>query len=297
MNIADIPTIKQIGTEYGWTERQLEIALANAIRHSYLDKGMLVEVDVNLELADITVRRRNGYGEHGVWIDINNPILPTTKQLIGTMEMMQWGDGAPGRIIEAEVAGFRDGGIIYRIQDDKFVMIPENLLSVSDFHEKPATGTRQVIAMCASVDAASKMRIATRRGKEFVAAVTEEYYPDCISGIWMGASNSWAVIRMKPEHMSEWLEKDGINVKHLQSVLGLRRITLIPEGKGETQLEKRDSEIKHFINNAWKACKIQMLEPTRIVIHTPLEQQDPRKLRTFQSMLQKIAPELEQVIL
>lgn len=297
MNIADIPTIKQIGTEYGWTERQLEIALANAIRHSYLDKGMLVEVDVNLELADITVRRRNGYGEHGVWIDINNPILPTTKQLIGTMEMMQWGDGAPGRIIEAEVAGYRDGGIIYRIQDDKFVMIPENLLSVSDFHEKPPVGTRQVIAMCASVDTVSKMRVATRRGKEFVAAVTEEYYPDCITGIWMGASNSWAVIRMKPEHMSEWLEKDGINVKHLQNVLGLRRITLIPEGKGENALEKRDSEIKHFINNAWKACKIQLLEPNRIVIHTPLEQQDPRKLRTFQSMLTKIAPELEQVIL
>ncbi|MBI1308512.1 MAG: hypothetical protein GC129_01460 [Proteobacteria bacterium] len=297
MNIVDIPTIKKIGEEYGWTERQLELALANAIRLSYVDRGMLVEVDVNLDLADITVRRRNGFGEHGVWVDINNPILPTTKQLITTMELMQWGDGAPGRILEAEVAGFRDAGIIYRIQDDKFVFIPENLLSVMDFHEKPPVGTRQVVAMCASVEPVSKMRIATRRGKEFVAAVTEEYYPDCITAIWMGASNSWAVIRMKPEHMSAWLEKDGINVKHLQTILGLRRITLIPDGKGETDQEKRDNEIKHFVNNAWKACKIQSLEPNRIIIHTPLEQQDPRKLRTFQSMLQKIAPEREQVIL
>lgn len=297
MNIVDIPTIRKIGEEYGWTERQLELALANAIRLSYVDRGMLVEVDVNLELADITVRRRNGFGEHGVWVDINNPILPTTKQLISTMELMQWGDGAPGRILEAEVAGFRDSGIIYRVQDDKFVFIPENLLSVMDFHEKPPVGTRHVIAMCASVEPTSKMRVATRRGKEFVAAVTEEYYPDCITGIWMGASNSWAVIRMKAEHMSAWLEKDGINVKHLQNVLGLRRITLIPDGKGESEQEKRDNEIKHFINNAWKACKIQALEPDRIVIHTPLEQQDPRKLRTFQSMLSKIAPEREQVIL
>jgi len=297
MNIVDIPTIRKIGEEYGWTDRQLEIALANAIRLSYIDRDMLVEVDVSFELADITVRRRNGFGEHGVWIDINNPILPTTKQLIGTMELMQWGDGAPGRIMEAEVAGYRDSGIIYRVQDDKFVFVPENLMSVIDFHEKPPVGTRQVVAMCASIDNISKMRVATRRGKEFVAAVTEEYYPDCITAIWMGASNSWAVIRMKPEHMSAWLEKDGINVKHLQTILGLRRITLIPDGKGETEQEKRDSEIKHFINNAWKACKIQALEPTRIIIHTPLDQQDPRKLRTFQSMLQKIAPEREQVIL
>jgi hypothetical protein len=40
-----------------------------------------------------------------------------------------------------------------------------------------------------------------------------------------------------------------------------------------------------------------VLEANRIVIHTPLEGTDPRKLRTFQSMLQKIAPEREQVIL
>jgi hypothetical protein len=297
VNIVDISTIRKIGEEYGWTEREVELALANAIRLSYLDRNMLVEVDVNLDLASITVRRRSGFGEHGVWIDITNPILPTTKQLIATMEMMQFGDGSPGRILEAEVAGYRDGGIIYRVQDDKFVFIPENLVSVMDFHEKPPVGTKQVLTMCASIDANSKMRVATRRGKEFVAAVTEEYYPDCITAIWMGASNSWAVIRMKPEHMSAWLEKEGINVKHLQQVLGLRRITLIPDGKGESEQEKRDNELKHFINNAWKALKIRQLEPNRIVLDLPIEPADPRKLRTFQSMLQKIAPEREQVLL
>lgn len=297
MNIIDIPTIKQIGEEYGWTDRQIELALANAIRLSYVDRGMLVECDVNLELADITVRRRNGYGEHGVWIDIHNPILPNTKQLISAMEVLQYGDGAPGRILEGEVAGYRDGGIIYRVNEDKFVLVPENLMAVADFHEKPPIGTKQVIAMCASLDELTKMRTASRRGKEFVAAVTDEYYPGSVSGIWMGASNSWAVLRMTAEHMSAWLEADGINVKHLQQVLGLRRITLIPDGKGETDQERRDNEIKHFINNAWKACQIKVLEPNRIVIHTPLEGTDPRKLRTFQSMLQKIAPEREQVIL
>lgn len=297
MQIADLDAIKKLGSEYGWTQRQLEMALSNAIRLAYVDRDMLVEVDVNFEFESIAVRRRNGYAEHGVWIEISNPILPNLKAFMATMELMQFGDGAPGRIIEGEVAGFRDGGIIYRLPEDKFVFVPENLISVMDFHTKPPVGTRQVLAMCASIDTPSKMRVATRRGKEFVSAVTEEYYPDCITGIWMGASNSWSVIRMQPDHMSAWLEKDGVNVKHLQTVLGLRRITLIPDGKGETEQEKRDSEVKHFVNNAWKACKIAALEPDRIVIHTPIDKPDPRKLRTFASMLQKLAPERQQTIL
>jgi hypothetical protein len=77
----------------------------------------------------------------------------------------------------------------------------------------------------------------------------------------------------------------------------LRRITLIPEGKGETELEKRNNEIKHFVNNAWKACKIEELTETRIVIHKPIDQPDPRKERTFASMLQKLAPERHQIII
>jgi hypothetical protein len=297
MDILDIPAIRKVGEEFGWSDRQLEIALANAIRLAYLDRDMLVEVDVSLDLSSIAVRRRNGLAEHGVWVDVANPILPTPKQLLTTMELMQYGDGAPGRILDGEVAGYRDNGLIYRILDDKFVFVPENLISVMDFHEKPPVGTKQVLAMCASVDPVSKLRVATRRGKEFVAAVIEEYYPGSVSGIWMGASNSWAVIRMKPEQMSAWLEQDGINVKHLQQVLGLRRITLVPEGKGETEQERKDNELKHFINNAWKACKIAVMEPDRITLHTPLEQQDPRKLRTFESMLAKIAPERTLTIL
>lgn len=296
MEIADLDRIRQIGTEYGWSDAQLEMALGNAIRLCYADKNMLVEADVNLEFGTIAARRRNGDGDRGVWIDVDYPLLPSTKEFIQVMELMQWGDGAPGRILEGEVSGFRDGGIIYRVQDN-LVFIPENLLSVMDFHNKPPLGTRQVLALCSSLDPVSKLRIATRRGKEFVSAVTEEYYPDCISGIWMGASNSWAVIRMNAEDMSAWLEQGGVNVKHLQNVLGLRRITLLPEGKGEDEQECSDNELKHFVNNAWKACKIAVIEPDKLVIHTPLDNQDPRKIRTFTSMLTKIAPEREVVLM
>lgn len=295
MELANLEAARLLGEEYGWDERRIEMALANAIHLTYCEMDMLVEVDVNLSEGEISARRRNGVGDRGVWVDIQKPLLPTVKLFKEVMEYQEWGDGAPGRVLEGKVTGYRDGGVIYRVFDN-MVLVPENLLSVSDFHQRPPLGTSQVLALCASADNAG-MRQGTRRGREFVAAVMESYYPDCISGIWMGASNSWAVIRMKSEHMSAWLEQGGVNVRHLQSVLGLRRITLLPEGKGETEQDRRDNEIRHFVNNAWKACRIAALEPDRIVLHLPLDGEDPRKQRTFASMLQKIAPEREQVFM
>lgn len=296
MKVANIEAVRLIGQEYGWEPHQIEQALASAIRLCYAERDMLVEVDINLEDQTIAARRRNGYGDRGVWIDIRDPIMPSISMFMQVMEMFQWGDGAPGRVLEGEVAGFRDGGIFYRVGTN-LAFIPENLLSVMDYHNKPEVGKKQVLTLCASRDPVAGMRMATRRGKEFVAAVTECYYPDCITGIWMGASNSWAVIRMKAEHMSAWLEHGGVNIKHLQDILGVRRITLLPEGKGETEQERLDNEIRHFVNNAWRACRIAQLEDDRIVIHTPIDSDDPRKLRTFCSMLKKLAPEREQIIM
>lgn len=296
MQIANLETVRKIGEEYGWETSMIEQALGNAIRLCYAERGMLVEVDVNMAEGTITARRRSGVADRGVWVDIRDPIMPTIKTFLGVMETQQWGDGAPGRVLEGTVAGFRDGGVIYRAAHN-LVFVPENLLSVADYHERPPLGTKQAMALCASRDQASGMRMGTRRGREFVASVMELYYPGCVSGIWMGASNSWAVIRMLPDVMTQWLENGGVNVRHLQKVLGIRRITLIPEGQAENEQENRDSEIRHFVNNAWKACRIEQLAPDRIVIHTPLDSNDPRKLRTFTSMLKKIAPEREQVII
>lgn len=296
MQVANIEAVKAIGGEYGWSDAQIEQALASAIRLCYAEKDMLVEVDVNLAENTIAARRRNGYADRGVWIDIREPIMPSLNMFMEVMEIHQWGDGAPGRVLEGDVAGYRDGGVFYRV-GSKMVFIPENLLSVMDYHNKPPLGSTQVMTLCAVRDPIAGMRTCTRRGKEFVAAVMECYYPNCISGIWMGASNSWAVIRMRAEDMSAWLENGGVNVKHLQTILGVRRITLLPEGRGDTEQDRKDNEVRHFVNNAWRACRIQSLTDDRIVIHTPIDSNDPRKLRTFCSMLQKIAPEREQVIM
>lgn len=296
MQIANLETVRTIGEEYGWPQPVIEQALANAIRLCYAERGMLVEADVNMEMGTISARRRNGEGNRGVWVDIRNPIMPSVKMFMQIMEMQQWGDGSPGRIMEGVVTGYKDGGVIYRCAHN-MVYVPENLLSVSDYHNRPQLGDEQVVALTASKDKESGMRQGTRRGREFVAAVMEAYYPGCVSGIWMGASNSWAVIRMEAEVMTEWLENGGVNVKHLQDVMGIRRITLVPQGKGESEQEQRDNEIRHFVNNVWKACRIAELTPQRIVIYTPLDSNDPRKLRTFTSMLRKIIPERDQIVL
>lgn len=294
LKIASLADVRALGHEYGWDQRMIEATLTQAIQLCYAERGMLVEVEVDLGRGQVSARRRTGHGEHGVWVDIDNPLMPTIGQFMNVMELRLWGDGAPGRILEGDVQGYRDGGIIYKVLN-QFVYIPENLLSVLDYQKKPAVGSKQVLALCASKDGQG-MRIATRRGKEFVAAVMECYYPRCISKIWMGASNSWAVIRMQADVMGKWLENDGVNVKFLQGILGLRRITLIPEGQGLSRQEQADSEVKHFVNNAWRKCKIAELQPHRVVIQTPLDEPDPRKLRTFTAMLQKICPERQVVI-
>lgn len=295
MRIDNIEQIKKIGEEYGWDDRTIEDALADAIRLCYADRGMLVEVDVNMKDQSISARRFSGYGDSGIWVDIRDPIMPNVKMFLQVMEMQQWGDGSPGRLVEGEVAGHRDGGVIYRVLN-QHVYVPENLLSVADYHQRPEVGDQQVIALCASKDT-SGMRQGTRRGIEFVSAVMDVYAPDTVKGLWMGASNSWAVVRMAEENMETWLENGGVNVRHLQKVMGIRRITLLPEGQGETEQERKDDEVRKFIGNAWKDCDIVELAPERIVIHTPLNHNDPRKLRTFTSMLKKIAPEREQVVL
>ena len=295
MQIANLEAVSVIGAEYGWDNRTIEQALANAIRLCYAERGMHVEADVNMEMGTISCRRRNGDGERGIWVDIRDPLMPSVKMFMQIIQMQQWGDGAPGRVMEGVVTGFRDGGVIYRVAHNH-VFVPEKLLSVMDYQTRPELGQEQAISLISSKDEVSGLRMGSRRGHEFVAAVMECYYPECVSGIWMGASNSWAVIRMDPEVMHEWLENNGMNLKHLQDVLGIRRITLIPEGTDEDEQKNRDSELRHFVNNSWRACRIRELTPDRVVLHTPIDMNDPRKLRTFQAMLEKIAPERDQII-
>ncbi|MCP4356192.1 MAG: hypothetical protein GY793_11325 [Proteobacteria bacterium] len=292
MKMINLEAVKKIGEEYGWEDRLLEETLANSIKFCYSEKGMHAEVDVNLGEGTIAVRRRSGIGDKGVWIDIDNPLMPSMQMFMSIMEDQQWGKGDAGRILEADVAGYRDGGVIYRVSG-QFVIVPENLLSVADYKKRPTIGEKQIIVLCSSQDQHG-LKSATRRGKEFVGAVMECYYPNCISNMWMGASNSWAVIKMKQQVMDEWMAEDGANLRYLQKILGIRRITLIPESEREIDTEREQEELNSFVASAWKGAEISKLEGNNVTIAVPLEEEiDPRKMRTFVSMLKKISPERE----
>lgn len=282
--------------EYGWTPRRMELAMATAIRLAYLDRNMLAEVDVNIALNSVAVRRRNGGGSKGGWVDIAKPLMPTRNGLLLTMEMMQYGDGAPGRVVEGVVREVLPQGVVYGLRDNRTVLVPANLMSVNDTFQAPAVGTKQVLALVTGTDESTGHRMATRRGREFVASVLEEFHPHCVTGVWTGASNSWAVIRMSADDVTAWLEKGGINLKTIQALLGLKRITLMPEGKGNTPEERFENELKHFVNNAWKACLVRRITPEEITVYTPMDDQDPKKLRTFTSMLKKIVPDRNVVV-
>lgn len=66
MQIANLNAVRKIGEEYGWDNRTIEDALANAIRLCYAERGMHVEADVNMEMGTISCRRRNGDGDRGI---------------------------------------------------------------------------------------------------------------------------------------------------------------------------------------------------------------------------------------
>ncbi len=291
-----LPELQAMEAELGWPRRKVELAMETAIRLAYLDRNMVAEADCNLTHQTLAVRRRNGAGPKGEWVDIASPLIPNRSELILTMEMMQYGDGAPGRVVEGVVEELRPDGIVYGMRDNRKVVVPENLLSVNDTYNKPSLGTKQVLALIAGKDEATGHRLASRRGKEFVASVLEEFQPDCVSGVWTGASNSWAVIRMSAANVSNWLENGGMNMKAMQALLGLKRITLMPEGKGESEEERFENELKHFVNNAWKDCLVRRITPEEVTVYTPIHDQDPKKLRTFTSMLKKIIPDRNVVV-
>ncbi|MFZ2586571.1 MAG: hypothetical protein WAZ18_00375 [Alphaproteobacteria bacterium] len=293
LSVTDASTLE---AEFGWPRRMVELAMANAIRLAYLDRNMVAEADVNITEGTLAVRRRNGGGSKGEWVDIDDPLLPTRHELIMSMDMMQYGDGAPGRVVEGVVKQHRADGVVYGLRDNRTVVVPANLMSVQDTFHKPEIGTKQVLALITGTDDATGHKLATRRGREFVASVLEEFHPECVTGVWTGASNSWAVIRMKPQHINTWLENKGMNIKAMQALLGLKRITLMPEGQGSTPDEKFENELKHFVNNAWKNCLIRRITPTEVTVYTPMDDQDPKKLRTFTSMLKKIVPDRNIVV-
>ncbi|RUO69588.1 hypothetical protein [Idiomarina ramblicola] len=133
--------------------------------------------------------------------------------------------------------------------------------------------------------------------------------------LWMGASNSWATLRLNPSYMAMFLANSGTLHKELTKLLGLRRITVFEKSRvsnfQSAQMAER-KEIKHFTNNSYQYLRVFFGENDEVlfVLHEePKENEgslasdisqvsdgsdgfegfnDPRKMRTFCSMFTKI---------
>lgn len=104
------------------------------------------------------------------------------------------------------------------------------------------------------------------------------------TAVFLGASNTWIAWRVDPEDLGWLLAGGGWFIRHLQSALHMRRITLFPKSPDRTR-EGIAREIKHFINNSYRSLRIELIG--RKVAAKNWEDRD-RKNRTFQSMFRKV---------
>ena len=284
--------IAELGAARNHSIFELEKALSTAIRLRHLDQKELVEVDVNIQSQTVAARKRVGQGRQGAWTELA-PLLPSRDEFMAALAMLQWGNGEPGQVLEANLVKVTPKGTFIYQTGENLVAVPADLQSVAQTQVAPKLGDEHLVVLCGGTDEETGYRRATRRGQQYVEAVVELYLPGSTSGVWLGASNSWALIRMEKEFMDSWLEKGGVNVRHLQDVLGLRRITLVPAGTVEDQTARENFEIKHFINNTWRHCKIIELTPTQVVLAQPVDAPDTRKVRTLTAMFHKFMPNRE----
>lgn len=190
----------------------------------------------------------------------------------------------------------KDGEISGEASNSAATDRPSELLTMAEAFDAEREPIREPIRLVMSLLKPRRGRFAvSQRGWEHVKAVFDLLYPGVVGNgelgarIAMGASNSWLLAFVPPEHKSILLNQDGWFVKSLEKLLGLRRITLSATSR-QIGHHAREKEIREFTNDAFKALKL--IELTGGIAHflTDLSNTDPRKIRTFSSMFKKLFP-------
>lgn len=164
-------------------------------------------------------------------------------------------DHMPGAVIHAAVLERHEHGTAFTADGHRF-LIPTELLASLDTETIPPPGASQVIAVLAKSDPVTGYRHATRRGAAFIAGVFDTYLPNALSGAWVGASSSWGVVRMPDKIISHCLEAGGVKIRALQAIVGLKRLSLIPDGEGDTPEEREADCLRHCLGVVWPEAKI-----------------------------------------
>jgi hypothetical protein len=179
--------------------------------------------------------------------------------------------------------------------------LAENLISTAWYQERPAPGTLGYF-----VTRREKGQI-TQRGQQFVLAVLGVLFPvnsdtTNLTEVFMGASNSWAVVVTSTKKKGGLLANGGALARQLQHICGLRRVTVT------ARYEDSEIEIKNFVNDGYKDIKDLSIGEEFVwgrirdaqALHEHVARgesiYDERKVRTFLSMWEKVFPELGIVV-
>lgn len=197
----------------------------------------------------------------------------------------------PGVVVFGEVVNVEVDRVLVSNGGRSFA-IEENLLSTQSYLSRPFVGDLIVFSVKLSNGGSC-------RGEKFVRQVLGVFFPfdddeSLDLDVTLGASNSWAILKMPAADKGHILFGGGGFINQLTELLGLRRLTVI--GRYSDDEDGHLKEFKDFINSSWQAIKIDSFENGRIVLTFPVEDVeyfDERKMRTFKSMVNKVYPSHE----
>lgn len=280
--------------EYGWPVPHMEQAINTAVRLCYADTQDLVEVYVDHTLPWIAVRQRIGEGETGHWLDLEEVKLPTDEDVLDVMDMQQWGDGAPGRVVEATVMQVTPAGIVYHMREH-LLFVPENLLPPRDKKKPPEPGKRQVVGLLSFPKKGEDMRPATRIGGDFVLGVMQLFAPNSVSMAWMGSSNTWTVLKIRREKWDLWSAEQGANLDYLKKICGLSFLTAFPASAATDPHQQMREDLTAFLRTLWPDVQADWEAADKLVVHSPPGTQEAQQ-RATASVLEKMLPGIRAVV-
>lgn len=206
----------------------------------------------------------------------------------------EYEDHFASRIQNGVVIDRLEHGVLYATQSQR-LLVPNDLLAATDTQaHPPPMGSSQLLSLLSSRDAATGHLRGSRRGSLFITGVFEYHLPGCVSGAWTGASHSWGIVRMSSEHKTAWLEMRGMKLRALQTILGLKRLSLYQTGTGDTAEDRALNEFRHLINAIYPEARIIFFDGQEVVLKA---QYDVPRRRATEALLAKIHPGLKVTLL
>jgi hypothetical protein len=207
---------------------------------------------------------------------------------------LEFPDHFASRVQHGVIIDRLEHGVLYATQSQRLV-VPNNLLASTDAQAPhPPMGSSQLLSLLSSRDPVTGHMRATRRGSLFITGVFELHLPGCVTGAWTGASQSWGIVRMSSEHKGAWLEMGGMKMRAMQTMLGLKRLSLYQTGTGDTPDECAINEFRHLINSIWSEARILSFNAKQAVLKA---RSDIPRHRAALAVLAKVYPDLNVTLL